>query len=555
MADNFYSKYSANEPATVVTTINGLNGAVTLAPGANITITPSGQTLTIASTSSGANTTLSNLTSPTAINQALLPSADNLINLGTAITNRFKAASFTDSASVGRYPFGAATPGAAIVNGAAPGLYVYNGGPDAYNVVADAGSGVSIENPGAGVSLLNVQNHLFTFKDSTTNTAYLSGSLTDIAASTGVTITTTTGALTLPRMTTTQRNALTPVNGMEIYNSTTDKFQSYENGAWVDVIGGSGANVTLSNLTNPTAVNQPLNASDGSASLDLTTRTISSVTNTVFDYANGVIYDSHTGDPVISTTGQHALVFASTTNAISWNNDINIKTEDQGVASSYNVTIKTGNATGAGSNTGEIDLITGNSDTGASGSQVMATGDVGGGGTSSAKSGGLTIRTGDDNGVGSTFGSGDYNLNTGSISDATASGATGSIGFVSGDNAGTGGSGSWTFTAGSVTSGTRGSFGVDAGSILATTTGDLDLQCSGAGVATLNGYTSTLVTCQNGDTTIESLSGNTVVSAKQLIFPSAAADPTGVAGGVYFNTGSMKLKVFNGTTWETITSV
>jgi hypothetical protein len=45
----------------------------------------------------------------------------------------------------------------------------------------------------------------------------------------------TTGALLLPRMTTTQRNALTAVNGMVIYNSSTDKFQGRAGGAWVDL--------------------------------------------------------------------------------------------------------------------------------------------------------------------------------------------------------------------------------------------------------------------------------------------------------------------------------
>ena len=45
----------------------------------------------------------------------------------------------------------------------------------------------------------------------------------------------TTGALLLPRMTTTQRNALTAVNGMIIYNTTTNVVEAYENGAWVNV--------------------------------------------------------------------------------------------------------------------------------------------------------------------------------------------------------------------------------------------------------------------------------------------------------------------------------
>jgi len=50
-------------------------------------------------------------------------------------------------------------------------------------------------------------------------------------------ISSTTGALLVPRMTTTQMNALTAVNGMIIYDSTLNKFMFYENGSWVS---GSG---------------------------------------------------------------------------------------------------------------------------------------------------------------------------------------------------------------------------------------------------------------------------------------------------------------------------
>jgi hypothetical protein len=42
-------------------------------------------------------------------------------------------------------------------------------------------------------------------------------------------------ALLLTRLTTTQRNALTAVDGMIIYNSSTDKFQGRAGGAWVDL--------------------------------------------------------------------------------------------------------------------------------------------------------------------------------------------------------------------------------------------------------------------------------------------------------------------------------
>jgi hypothetical protein len=49
-------------------------------------------------------------------------------------------------------------------------------------------------------------------------------------------ITSTVGALLVPRMTTTQKNALTPVNGMVLYDSSLNKFQGYENGAWTNFI-------------------------------------------------------------------------------------------------------------------------------------------------------------------------------------------------------------------------------------------------------------------------------------------------------------------------------
>lgn len=46
----------------------------------------------------------------------------------------------------------------------------------------------------------------------------------------------TDSALIIPRLTTTQKNALTAVNGMIVYDSTLNKFQGYENGAWTSFI-------------------------------------------------------------------------------------------------------------------------------------------------------------------------------------------------------------------------------------------------------------------------------------------------------------------------------
>ena len=63
----------------------------------------------------------------------------------------------------------------------------------------------------------------------------LIGAAANPATSAILELQTTTGALLLSRMTTTQRDALTAVNGMIIYNTTDNVIQGYENGAWVDI--------------------------------------------------------------------------------------------------------------------------------------------------------------------------------------------------------------------------------------------------------------------------------------------------------------------------------
>ena len=45
-----------------------------------------------------------------------------------------------------------------------------------------------------------------------------------------------TGSMLMGNLTTTERDALTAANGMIIYNTTLNKFQGYENGAWANLI-------------------------------------------------------------------------------------------------------------------------------------------------------------------------------------------------------------------------------------------------------------------------------------------------------------------------------
>lgn len=68
---------------------------------------------------------------------------------------------------------------------------------------------------------------------SITTTGNVGVGTTAIATSAALEVSSTTGALLIPRMTTTQRDALTAVNGMIVYNTTTNAFNFYEDGSWV----------------------------------------------------------------------------------------------------------------------------------------------------------------------------------------------------------------------------------------------------------------------------------------------------------------------------------
>lgn len=509
MADNFYAKYSANEPATVVTSVNGLNGAVTLAAGSGITITPAANTLTIAASGgSGANTTLSNLTSPTAINQNLLPSADDTRILGTAVTNRFKEGYFSSIVGVGRYPFGGATPGAAIVNGAAPGLSVYNGGSDAYNVVADAGSGVSIQNPGAGVSLFNVQNHQFIFKDSTTGDTYFQGNST-----TGL-----LAAVDFRFDTSMIGNTLILGNGVQLKgrnNADTDDLPLVAINSGDSAVMYDGAlppNVSIN------ATNRVLLASDGSTAVDYGTRNLIDATgqNTV-DFNGNALYSSSGSLSVNWETrvlkdaasansidwDARQLSNAAATPVLDWNTNFNILSSPNG-GISYNVNIatsdedssgtvairtgiaaattsgnllgytgdaaensgtinfQTGISASASGGSGGLNLITGDATSGYSGAINISTGVVGNIAPGVAGSGDVDIFTGQDAGIASGNGSGTFNFGSGPVTDAASTARSGSFYLVSGDVSGSGNSGDFNFIAGAPNSGNRGGFIVDA---------------------------------------------------------------------------------------------
>lgn len=137
--------------------------------------------------------------------------------------------------------------GSVGIGTAAPGslLHTLSAGDNFLKVQGNnAGSnvGVQITNDASGGkawSLRSVNDGSLVFRDDTSgniratiDTAGNVGIGGTAATSAKLEIASTTGALLIPRMTTTQRDALTAVNGMIIYNSTAAKFQGYEAGAW-----------------------------------------------------------------------------------------------------------------------------------------------------------------------------------------------------------------------------------------------------------------------------------------------------------------------------------
>lgn len=61
-------------------------------------------------------------------------------------------------------------------------------------------------------------------------------------------------AIVLPRLTTTQRDALSAYNGMVVYNSTANQFQMYQNGAWTAMGGGAAVGAVTRLVSHQTAV-------------------------------------------------------------------------------------------------------------------------------------------------------------------------------------------------------------------------------------------------------------------------------------------------------------
>ncbi len=96
------------------------------------------------------------------------------------------------------------------------------------------------------------------------------------AASAALEINSSTGALLLPRMTTAQRNALTPQEGMLIYNTDLVKFQGYINGSTSSILHNDNAAINSSTSVGTDAGGTPNNV--GESFVPLTSGILQNIT-------------------------------------------------------------------------------------------------------------------------------------------------------------------------------------------------------------------------------------------------------------------------------------
>lgn len=130
---------------------------------------------------------------------------------------------------------------------------------------------------------------------------------------------TTHGGVKLLSLTTTQRDALTPANGMVIYNSTTGAVNAYQNGAWGALGGGSSAwGGITGTLADQTDLQTALNAKADDTDIGTTIQAYSAKTAAIAALtwaANSIILLTGTATASVQALAAHVVTFIQSASA------------------------------------------------------------------------------------------------------------------------------------------------------------------------------------------------------------------------------------------------
>ena len=130
---------------------------------------------------------------------------------------------------------------------------------------------------------------------------------------------TTHGGVKLLSLTTTQRDALTPANGMVIYNSTTGAVNAYQNGAWGALGGGSSAwGGITGTLADQTDLQTALNAKADDTDIGTTIQAYSAKTAAIAALtwaANNIILLTGTATASVQALAAHVVTFLQSASA------------------------------------------------------------------------------------------------------------------------------------------------------------------------------------------------------------------------------------------------
>lgn len=120
------------------------------------------------------------------------------------------------------------------------------------------------------------------------------------------------GGFVLPRMTTAQRLALNPTNGMEVYDITLNSFFAYEAGSW---LAGGGAVSSISQGANIVLTPNPITTT-GTVALATNLTGLSSVNvNGLFITGTSIVQQTANASIAIEPKGTGSVIIANTGNA------------------------------------------------------------------------------------------------------------------------------------------------------------------------------------------------------------------------------------------------